>query len=219
MLIWVLCNFSFWLCALAYVCVCGLFGQCHCTDYHKQKTREMPGVNTTDTNTLRWETETNRLWHLVRGEPIITEWFNHTLSLHAFAFSVFFYFFIYLTYTLHMHVLFIFIIFFRNNPVLIPRADIHTHFLIFLLHNKWLFVCLWSALSKTACFCCAVLQQEGLIWHLLPSDLSELTDQRWWRGWSSPSVSTSSGFIAAAVCPLLARSSFIFCHGFVIGAF
>ncbi len=65
---------------------------------------------------------------------------------------------------------------------------------------------LWSTLSKIACFCCALLQQEGLIWHLLPSDLWELTDQRWWRGMSS--LAFSASVISVSLSPSLAWSSF-----------
>lgn len=79
------------------------------------------------------------------------------------------------------------------------------------------FLGLWSALSKITCFCCALLQQEGLIWHLLPCDLWELTDQRWWRGMPSIFLCISPLGNRAYCCLslLLAWSLLIFRHGFI----
>ncbi len=193
------CNFSIWLCVFVVLLAVPLhwLSQTECW--------EMAGINSTDTNTLQWETETNRLWHLVIGKPIITEWFNHRLS------ACFCFFYIFIHHTLFIPSCFMHVGFLRHtdtkNPSSYPFFDLSSPRV-----NDFL-LGLWSTLSKIACFCCALLQQEGLIWHLLPSDLWELTDQRWWRGMSS--LAFSASVISVSLSPSLAWS--LFFSGMALG--
>ncbi len=189
------CLWSFWLVPLHWL------SQTECW--------EMPGINSTDTNTLQWETETNRLWHLVIGKPIITEWFNHRLS------ACFCFLYIFIHHTLFIPMLLYACWFFETcwykKSSSVTRMSSHPFFDLSSPRVNYFFLGLWSTLSKIACFCCALLQQEELIWHLLPSDLWELTDQRWWRGMSS--LSFSASVISVYLSPSIAWSPFFFFWG------
>ncbi len=119
------CNFSIWLCVFVVFLAVSLhwLSQTECW--------EMAGINSTDTNTLQWETETNRLWHLVIGKPIITEWFNHRLS------ACFCFFYIFIHHTLFIPSCFMHVVFLRHTDT--KKSKFIPIFWSFFSQSKWLF--------------------------------------------------------------------------------
>ncbi len=122
--------FSVWyVISLLALCVCGLFGWCHCTDYHKQNAGKCQ-ASTAQIQTHCNERQKQSALAFSHWEPIIQSG-SITDSLHAFAFSIF-------LFTIHssypccfMHVGFL-----RHagtKNLVLWHGRVHTHFLIFLL--------------------------------------------------------------------------------------